>query len=234
MWYFYWAAIVLVVLGTAVLAFKNPSVAGWLGKTTGQLTSNNNWRLVAMFIVSMILTVSAILSGFGRPILASSLEEAKTFVYENVAESNSIETASDKLSLAVSNIGKAFGFTNTTAAPPAKDNDKKAEKRYPSWWHWKLAGLSWICFFVYFPIATREELAAAVKKAWKQLKWKKRVGSIVNQPIVTNPGTSQETPGMLSGWFGKLFPRGGFSWHMLIEVLGDYLPAAVMRIIKKL
>jgi len=235
-WCIYWLAVIATAtVVIKVQAFKKGCDArDYVGMIVGQFITNNNWRLTAAFIVSIVLTISAILAGFGRPILNSSLKEAKTFVYENVAESNKIATASGKLNLAVGNIGKAFGFTNSSpAAPITKTANKETKRRYSSWWHWKLAFLSWACFFIYFPIATREEVAAAAKKAWKQLMRKKRAGLIVNQPAVTNPAAAAGASGS-SGLFNRWFPRGSFSWHMVIEFLGDYLPSAVMRWIKKL
>lgn len=233
MFWIYWSLIILVLLGITIMAFKNQAVRKHVFLVIAQLTYNNNWRLVALLIVSIVLTISAILAGFGRPISAIAVDEAKTFVYENVAESNKIASASSQLGLAVGNIGKAFGFTNNTPATTQIDvAKKKVGKRYSSWWHWRLAIFSWACFWVYFPIATREELSAAIKKAWKMLKMKKHARSIINQPAVSAPTTTAETES--PGLFGKLFPKGGFNWHMLIEILGDWFPAAVIRIIKKL
>ena len=186
MFWIYWILIVVAIIVLAILACYYAPVRNYLGMVLGRFLSNNNWRWGALGILAVIITISALLAGFGQPILASTAKEVKASVSEKL----------DNHPAAVGEIRKLLWGTNS--APSVLSSTRVIEKSYSSWWHWKIAILLWSAWLVYTPFAFRDEAMHAIKTALKAVERRKRLNSIrassaasaIKPPAQTEPGVS--------------------------------------------
>ncbi|KKR91953.1 MAG: hypothetical protein UU95_C0039G0010 [Parcubacteria group bacterium GW2011_GWC2_42_12] len=177
----YWTMIGLAVIALGVLTVKHNSTRKYLGMMAGQLCSNNNWRWGALFILAVIFSISAMLAGFGRPLLTSSAKEVRSSITERL--DNYPQAKAEMRSL----------FWGTNSAPSVFTPSRVIEKKYSSWWHWIWAGFLWFAWVVYTPFAFRDEAMKAIKAAIKAVELRKRLnqireGSVVSAIVTPTPG----------------------------------------------
>lgn len=205
----YWTMIVVAIIALVVLAVKHDGTRNRLGMIAAHLRYNNNWRWVALFFLALILTISAIIAGFGKPVLTSSAKEVKASLTEKL----------DNYPQAKSELKSLLWGTNNT--PSIFTPARVIEKGYSSWWHWKLAILLWLSWVVYTPFAFRDEARRAIIQAVKLVERRKRINQIregsVATAIVTPTQTAQPQP------TGVITKANLFKQLLQVEVLTEVL-----------
>jgi hypothetical protein len=208
-----------------VQAFKKGcSFADYAGYVVGQLLKNNNWRWCALVLLSVVCTISAILAGFGRPILISSAREAKANLVESIGATNVA-------------VGKGFlsrlmwGTNSSPASASAVSSTTSTTtgKKYASWWHWRIAFLLWFVTFCYTFFAFWDEAKAAFSNVLKSLERKQR-------QIRNNPAVVTIAPAAPASKLPSFF--GGHFWKLLnIEIVGgwvsEFLKLVGIKLFKK-
>lgn len=224
MWYLYWIAVfVTAVIIIAVQAFKKGcAVTDYLGMVVGQLISNNNWRWVALFVLAVVFSISAILAGFGRPLLFKSAKEAQADLIERVGSNNVVTITSQ--------IDRLWRGTNSVSSAITKAKDKDTEKSYPGWGKWLWAFFLWITLVIYAPFAFADESKSALKKTLKLLE--RRNKQIKN----SSPTTVAAVPSPSSASASASAPTGDVSLLRLLKVhvLASYVPEFTKLVAKKL
>lgn len=121
---------------------KEKTVRNWMGFRLGWFFANNNNRCLALWAFTALIFIFALFSGFGKPILSSSIE-------------NELRATSEAQ------------YHQTWGAPekdlPAKSPEVSLMK---SWLIWIIFTISFVISAVYTPIALREE----VSEAWEEAK----------------------------------------------------------------
>jgi hypothetical protein len=171
-------------------------------------------------LLTVAFSISAILAGFGRPLLISSAKEAKADFDDRVGGDN-IATINSQLE-------KLWRGTNSvpSASPSPMSKTKPPEKSYPSWIWWKIAIFFWLATIIYTPFAFADESKEAMKYALKMLEKKRR--QIRNNPAVVLPSGTAPTS-TAATVFGTGF------WRLLkIDVIAEYIPALIRLIVRKL
>ncbi|HNW09413.1 MAG TPA: hypothetical protein PKM52_02390 [bacterium] len=171
--------------------------------------SDNNIRWLVAWVTSLVLLISAILAGFGEPILVSSWRQAReSAAYKNAkAEVKSAVPEEAKTGF---NFWKGVavlasnGQKDTLSFTEVKEEDK-AVQWYPSWYHWPIFLLSFLAALVYTPVAFFDELKEAIAKARQKR-------------AAVSAGTA-ETEGAAAAR-----PQGGWSFNkdLLTDVLGEW------------
>jgi len=210
MWYIYWITLLATCVILIIIAIKKPRsfVARCLGRLVGKLRYNNNWRWCAGLLLAVVFTISAILAGFGRPLLTTSAREAKTELLEKI-DTNKIATTTSQFQRLL------WGTNNTPLIFTTDPTHKSTGKKYASWWHWRIAIFCWFATLVYTPFAFADEVAAAFKSILKSLVRKQR--QIRNNPAVVTTAAAAQTS-KLPSFFG------GHFWKLLhIEIIGEWV-----------
>jgi hypothetical protein len=232
-WFYkYWTLIGMVIITTIALAMKYNGVKNYLVRVVGELATNNNARWRALFILSVIFTISAILAGFGEPLLVSSSRRARQNLRESVG-TNNIATAA---SLA-GNLKRIFWGADTNLAPatitPAF-TAPAATRKYPSWIHWKIAIFLWASTFIYAFFAFSDEVKNAWKKAVKTVERRKKLDNIRSRatttqmpPALTSPATTT-TPG------APITAKDLWKHLVKIEVLTEFIEVFIKLVGKRL
>lgn len=190
MFWIFW----IIIIGIIIAGFY--FAANWVGDLLGEIFSNNNYRLGLSYVLAIVLTISAILRGFGEPIL---WREGKAFL-KPISEKTEkvLDEDSGKWRKEINYL--LWGDRNIQpkkVEPPKPEtpwwkfwaDDDSDEPSYPSWNHWIFALLMWVISWIYTPIALREE----VYNGLKALVTKKR-----RQTKSGTAGTTTSTPGGLS------------------------------------
>lgn len=173
----YWTIVFLAVIIIIVSAFNNQAVAGWLGMVVGQLLSNNNWRLGALYILAIMFTTGALFAGFGKPLFVSSQDK----YFERVEKKDATYQKVNYL---------LFGKTDN--AQTVKERSQHS-KKYHSWKHWLVAIAFWLAAFVYTPIAFWDEACDAWDEAKRKIKGKRPSHTVVIQTDASSVGGAATT-----------------------------------------
>lgn len=201
----YWTMIIVAIITLVVLAVINNSTRNRLGMIAAHLRHNNNWRWVTLLVLAAILTISAMLAGFGQPLLTNSAKEVKASITERI----------DNYPQAKSEVKSLLWGTN--GVPSMFTPNKIIEKEYSSWWHWKTAILFWLVWLVYTPFAFRDEAMKAIKAAIKAVERRKRLNQIregsVATTIITPTATASAQPA------GVITKSNLFKQLLQVEVL---------------
>ncbi|HNP75477.1 MAG TPA: hypothetical protein PKL09_03930 [bacterium] len=212
-WMVYWLSIIglIAVAVTVVVVAIRRDYRPVVDKAVLALKalSDNNIRWLLAWATTIVLLVSAILAGFGEPILVSSWREAReSATYKNAkAEAKAAVPDEAKegfnfwkgVAILVSNGQKdSFSFTEV------KEEDK-AVQWYPSWWHWPIFFLSILAALAYTPVAFFDELKEAIAKARQKR-------------AAVSAGTA-ETEGAAA-----TKPQGGWSFNkdLLTDIIGEW------------
>lgn len=184
-WFYgYWCAIAVVIVAVAILSCFSTNVRRWIGyHTVGQLFSNNNSRWYLHLIVAVIISIAAMLNGFGRPILSSSAKELKNTLVEKAKEYPSLTHEIKRSLIGTNNVPTLF----------AKSSTPVAKKQYPSWWWWIWAFILWVALVIHAPFAFYDEAIRALKEALKKIERRKRLNNIRASANPTAPATQAPT-----------------------------------------
>jgi len=149
----YWMLVATVIYGVVMAARYLEVVGNFVGDLIGEICSNNNYRLGALYVLALVFTISAILAGFGEPVLSGSFNEVVKTTKNASIDNEAVKGLHYVL----------FGTKNiaSTVDIPTKNN-------YSSWAHIFIAIFLWLAAFVYTPIALREEAAAAYAAVTKR------------------------------------------------------------------
>lgn len=171
--------------------------------------SDNNVRWLLAWATTLTLLISAILAGFGEPILVSSWREARESAAYKNAKAEAKAAVPDEardgfnfwkgVAVLVSNGQKdSFSFTEVK-------QEEKAAQWYPSWYHWPIFFVSFLAALVYTPVAFFDELKEAIAKARQKR-------------AAVSAGTA-ETEGAAAAK-----PAGGWSFNkdLLTDIIGEW------------
>lgn len=217
MWYAYWLIALLFV--TIVPVFLVPAATGAkfrdkLGVFVGQILSNNNYRLVGLYVAAILFTFSAIIAGLGEPMLDAKIEVAEDKAAEVTQTLNQMDDFKANLVTffgngTVSLEAKPPGPPSTPTSSASPYNRLTAFLRYgdepssyASWWHWPIALLAWLAALIYTPIALREEIAHAFAEAYESFKSETTSGET---EVPAGTTTEAKSKGGLLGGFFKDF-----------------------------
>lgn len=216
MFWIYWYLILATAIALAILAKKNGCVANYMGVVLAHLKNNNNWRWGALGILTVIFTISAVLAGFGRPLLTSSAKEVKISLAEEL----------DSRPVAAGEIQKLWRGTNGTPTKVVA-----IEKKYSSWWHWKVAIMLWLAWLIYTPFAFRDEAMGAIKAAIKAVERRKRLNNIRASSTTTAIVTPTQTAPTESA--SVITKSNLFGQLLRVEVLTEALEIFFKLLIKR-
>jgi len=205
----YWLFTAIIIAGIIIAAIKISVVGNYCKHICVQLWLNNNWRLVALLILAIHFSISAFLAGFGAPILTTEGKKATAPVRAYLEEDNSFSTNLNYI---------LFGEKK----PILDKKVVKEKKHYPSWMHIKIALLLWILFFIYFPIALREEIIKAINSAIEKVEKKivgRKGGDVTTKATPATSATATTTVTSTAG--GKA--ADSFSTQLGIEIIVESL-----------
>lgn len=203
----YWAIIGLSVVAIVILARRYQRVGRRVGAILAHLRYNNNWRWVASVVLAVILTIDAIIAGFGAPLLTTSAREVKQSVVKNV------DREYPSLRYEVNYI--LWGERKAEYKPPIKPSEKK----YASWWHIIIAGLMWLGVAIYFPISRTDEFWALIQRVWKEAK---RLAERKRKDVIRHGATAPTTPATpatVKDWF-----KGNLLRLFSLDVIAEFVP----------
>lgn len=153
----FWILVVTVAFGPLAVSFnlekKNRKfILEFYQQKAERFIADNAYRSRWFFVVAMLLTVSAMLAGFGKPLLEDLPETAKAqaFMKKTFTLSESQKAAWWEV---LSNGHKELQPKPVTPKMSPVEvgvvHDEPPPKKYPSWWHCIIAIFSWIFAVMY-------------------------------------------------------------------------------------
>lgn len=178
----------------------------WIRYRLGWLLASNNGRCLVLWVITGILLLVALFSGFGEPIFTFTVDKK----ISEISQSKYHQSVYDAWYGPERAKAKATGQKQPMA--------KKQPSLLGSWSPWLLFLLFFLISLIYTPIAFREE----VREAWQEAKIK------IKEKEETEAKPQEEakpkTPG-LAGWkpsFARLFSidlLAEFVWNTISKIV---------------
>ncbi len=207
-WLLFNGCILLLIVEVIVFCFWAGGGHGWMPRRMtiwfNDLCYVNNARLRLMLYLALFFTVEAIMISMIYGLPRSPLVSLKDDV------SAEVQTYGD------GNIKDRIHFLFFGDMP-----DGKAETptpSYSSWWWWGSALMTWAIYFIYLPIASRDEAARLIKAIGAVFRRRKTTAaSAAPSPALATAAVAATTAaaGVVTGWRKWLNPL----W--LIEYISD-------------
>ncbi len=181
----------------------------WIKYRLGWLLASNNGRCWILWVITGILLVVAIFSGFGEPVLTHTIDKK----ISEISQSKYHQSVYDAW----------YGPERTKAKAAGKEwpTTKKTPSLFWGWSPWLTFFLFFFISLVYTPIAFREEVREAWQEAKIKIKEKEETEAKTETP---QEGAKPKAPG-LAGWkpsFARLFSidlLAEFVWNTISKVL---------------
>ncbi len=203
LFWIYWGAIVGFLL-VSIGFFRD-----YVGHVVGQLLADNNWRLVTLYILAITFTISALLAGFGEPVLFKEARKVKEEISEEITpkwkqEWNYILYGERVL--------------------PQEQKEIASKENYSSWWHWKLTVFFWVLALIYTPIALRDEIADAFSVSWQKFQQNRmeRGEESEEDKSGTEEKSSSSTEGKTTSE-GPFVNKSSFLWRYVRDFSTDFI-----------
>jgi hypothetical protein len=205
----YWGIIFSVLSLTTVVAIFYEPLRDRYESVLHQLRHNNNWRLGLLFVLAIMFSLSAFIAGFGEPILAKDVREIAAKAEQYFQEDNAVSTTANYI---------LFG-KKEPLIEKKEEAAKKEKKEYPTWWHWKAAILFWVLTLIYFPIAIRDEIATAWRRAVEKVEKATEAIMLKKETDVTTQAPEQATATVKA----RVSKEGIFGGRFTSEVIQEFL-----------
>lgn len=178
----------------------------------GWLLANNNGRCIALWAVTAALFIAAIWTGFGDPILSTTLTEK----IKEVAQTSQYHQA-------------LYGVWNH-----GKEVARSHDHGLRDWslWIWFFVAL--LISLIYTPIAFREEAREAWDEAVRRFRERRETEARMPKPEVIATGVSAVAT---TGAAAAAVPLGGGFWTLLrrlipIEIIAEFIGIFVQKIFR--
>ncbi len=153
--------------GTANMIF------GWYNGIVGDLRLNNNTRSIALFVLAILITISAFIGGFGKPLLDDSVNSVVTSV-KNLEPKKlpmpkeggllwGVLTRDGEIKITPPSQTEKNADTEVTQASVVSKS-----RKYASWWWWLAVPISWLVAIIYLPISRMDEVFEMIDDLWNR------------------------------------------------------------------
>jgi hypothetical protein len=194
----------------------------------GDILFDNNARATAFFILAILLTISALIGGFGKPLMDDSVDSVVTSVRNWEPKKLPMPKEGSLLWGVLTRDGEI------KITPPVKVENgdttavaNKESKHYPSWWWWIVAFGSWLFAIVYLPLSRRDEVLQFIEDLWNRRSTIKAEATIPGDEQSGGGGSSSTVVEKVMSTIDGMGNKGNYSFFK--SFIANMLNSLVME-----